>query len=195
MASTYSNPLVDYNPPIFTPPNRWDLLTANGIPCPGRVEIDGFGLKNNWDIKKLKGGLGATATAIQAPPAEGKFHFHLWSGFHFQRWGQKFRAIFLFDPTKRDSKPVAIGHPSLADLSITAVIVKEIFPAKHIGENEFVITVDAIQYRPDPGKNATTTPKGPPNGNVLDAALRPPPSPQTPLELKIAALRKQFLGQ
>ena len=53
---------------------------------------------------------------------------------------------------------------------------------------------DAIEYKPDPGKNATSTPKGPPAGIQGLSGAGKPPSPQDPLQAKIAALYKQWQG-
>lgn len=193
-SSVTYNPVIDYHSLAVSPPTEWDVLILNGLKTPGIVEIEGFERKINWDVKNTKGTKGATSTVKLLPPAKGKFIFQLWTGLHFTYWGNIFRQLFLYDPTKEKGSPVTVEHPSLVDIGVTSVLAEAVHPVRHVGLNLYIIVIDAIEYKPNTGGNATATPNSPPQNVQNGPNTAKPPGPTDPLQVKIASLIKNLQG-
>lgn len=143
-------------------PQAYDVLTVNGVDCPGIVApggIVGFSRDAEWDVKKGKGTKGGSETLSQLPPAEGSIKFLLWTPEHFEVWDESFRALFKYDPTKKSKDAIAVYHPTLAKNDVNAVVTKSIGPETSEGQGLWSITVELLEYLPPPKKSAVGTPK------------------------------------
>lgn len=147
----------------FSAPQDYDFVKIDGVENPGIIApkgISGFKRETEWDVKKGKGTKGGTATLSQLPPAKGSIKFLLYSKFHCEAWDQIYRARFKFDPTKKTKNAVDIYHPALAKLDIHSVVTESIGPETPEGLGIWSITVELLEYLPQPKKTVTSTPNG-----------------------------------
>lgn len=135
----------------------WDAVEVGGVEAPGICILSGWKRAHEWDQKKGKGGLGATITFVQRPPAKGSIEFLLWLPSHFVEW-KEFRQQFKYDPTKQEPQAVDIYHPSLDDIGIHSVVCEDIGAIIHKGKGKYSITVALLEYFPPPPKSAVGTP-------------------------------------
>lgn len=138
-------------------PEAWDKIEIGQTESPGSCKLSGFKRANEWDLKKGKGTVGATATYVGKPPAKGTVTFYLWTEDHFNQW-DAFRPLLKYDPTKKVVQAVDIWHPSLADIDVNSVIVEDIGAIEHEGKQLYSIVVTFIEYFPAPKKSAVGTP-------------------------------------
>lgn len=195
MASGALNPLIGYDPPQVTaPPNRWDYIFLNGQQSPGYCKISGFKRGNKWDIKRGKGAQGQNPTYTNKPECAGEITFYLWTETHFVQW-ETFRPLFLYDPTKTKTlQAVQIDHPSLADLDIKRVVTQDLSPIYDDGAGLYHCTANLMEFTPPPKDSAVSSPSAAkPNNPIAGAPL--PPSPQDPMQQKIADLWQTFTTQ
>lgn len=148
----------DLNPIEFA--SDWQVIYIASTPSPGAISVDGirgFKRETGWDIKKGKGTKGATLTIKDYPPAEGEIEFQLWLPEHFDDWAQ-FRPLLKFDNAKAsNANALDIYHPSLADVKINSVVVKNISPIYHRGRGLYVVSVEFIEWFPVPAKSIIKT--------------------------------------
>lgn len=140
-------------------PQDWDYVIIGGTKSPGICKVSGFSRKNEWDIKKGKGTIGATLTYVGKPPAKGKILWTLWRPEHFIQW-QAFRPLLKYDPTKKNVVAVDIFYPSLDDLDIHSVVCEDLGGIEHQGMQLYTIEAEFTEYFPPPKKSAVSTPDG-----------------------------------
>ena len=157
----------------------WDVITLGGQLSPGVCEVSEFKRAHEWDQKKGKGTLGATATYVGRPLAKGSIKFKLWTSLHFQQW-DLFRQLFQYDPTKQNVTGVGIYHPSLADIGITSVVCESIGNIVHEGDGLYSVTVELLEYAPPPKASAVSTPTTSKTTTTI-APGSPPGAPPDPV--------------
>ncbi len=180
--------LAQQNP--IDSPQLWDVVTVSGVQSPGLAEIGEWKRAHDWDQKKGKGTLGATATFVGKPLAEGSIKWYLWEPEHFASW-DTFLPLFKYDPTKKTAQAVDIYHPALDAIDVASVVTTKIGNIIHEGKQLYSISIDFLEYNPPPNQSAVSTPtqaNGTPpaftrQGNTANA--------QAGYEAEIAALLKK----
>lgn len=178
----------DVNP--IENPQAWDVVEIGQVESPGMCKVSGFKRSNEWDIKKGKGTVGATATYVGKPPAKGTIVFYLWTVAHFHEWDE-FRPLLKYDPTKKAVQAVDIWHPALADIDVNSVIVDDIGQIEHEGQQLYSITVSLTEYFPAPKKSAVGTPAGSTSTQKGTTPGTPPDPIADAQQAEIAALLKK----
>jgi hypothetical protein len=172
----------------ITNPGAYDFPLFNGQVCPGWADVRGFKRVWAWDKKIGKGVQGHTLTYTGSQPVEGEIEFFLTEPEDFQNW-ESFRPLFQYNPTLQPVQVLKIQHPFLQDLGVISFVAKEIGQIEHRGQNLFSVVVKFAEFVKPPPAPAVGTPNGaakqPPNTTQ-------PPSPQDPLQQKIASLFSEF---
>lgn len=171
-------------------PQSWDEFIVGQAIGPGRCEVKGFKRSNEWDLKKGKGTVGATATYVGKPPAKGTVTFYLWTKEHFTAW-DIFRKLLKYDPTKKSVQAIDIYYPSLADIDVNSVIVEDIGAIEHEGKQLYSIVLSLIEYFPSPKKSAVGTPSGSTSTQAGTTPGTPPDPVADAQQREIAALLKK----
>lgn len=149
----FANPLVS--------PEQFDFLNVAGTISPGVCKLEGSSRPYKWDVKDAPGSQGATETYRGWRPSEGiKFKFLMWTAAQIDEFFGTFVPLLQYDATKSNPKPINVLHPVLAANGITNIVTKEIGPLVDSGSQLWSVTVEFIEYRPAPKKNATSTPTG-----------------------------------
>jgi hypothetical protein len=174
-ATTQTTPGVVVVPAALSPfedPHSWDVIKVGGVECPGIFKFTTIPKRAyEWDKKKGKGTKGETKTFVQMPASEGKGKFYLWTVDHFHAW-ESFRALFKYDPTKKDVQAIEIYHPALAAIELHSVVTEYLGACESEGKGLYAIEWSFGEYFPASESNATGTPSGskqyvdPPNGNT-----------------------------
>ena len=177
----------------FSNPGAWDAIVIAGQQAPGILLLHGgieFKRAFEWDQKKGKGTLGATATFVGQPLAKGVIKLMFWTKAHFIAWSQ-FVPLLKYDPTKIAPQAVDIYHPSLADVNITSVIIEEIgIPHPQPG-TWYLTEIHFLEYRPPPAISAVDTPTGSAVFSNTGAPVTLPNNAQDTQQSQIAALLNQ----
>lgn len=143
----------------FTNPQDWDYVIIGGVKSPGICKVSGFSRKNEWDLKKGKGTIGATLTFVGKPPAKGKIVWQIWTSEQYESW-ISFRQLLKYDPTKKSVTAIDIYYPSLDDIDIHSVVCEDLGQLEHQGNQLYTIEAEFIEYFPPPKKSAVSTPGG-----------------------------------
>lgn len=147
----FANPLVS--------PEQFDFLNVAGTISPGVCKLEGSSRPYKWDIKDAPGTQGATETYRGWRPSEGiKFKFRFWTAAQIDEFFGTFLPLLQYDATKSNPKPINVLHPVLAANGITNLVTKEIGPLVDDGNQLWSVSVEFIEFRPGPKKNATSTP-------------------------------------
>lgn len=188
-----------FNDP-FTNPSAWDTINLAGIQTAVTTHgvlkaVDGFDRENGWQEKKGKGSIGATVTYVQKPPIKGSLLFEIWTPLHFQTWGT-FRQLFLYNPASgqsADEQAISISYPSLDDIQLSAVLVKNISPARRGPNGKYLIKAMLFEYIPVPLVSAvqTITLVNPTPKSTMPAVGATPQTASQKLKSAISALQQQ----
>lgn len=137
----------------------WMVLLVEGVRTPGWItEMEGFGLKTGWDVKKGKGAQGASLTLTNQPPSKGSITWTISTQDQSYAWAALLPR-FKYKPTKNAStNAIAVYHPALADLGVTSVVVEEIGMWIHRGRKRYTRKIDFIVWTPPPTQSIVTTP-------------------------------------
>lgn len=140
-------------------PQAHDVIVLGSATSPGICLPFEPKRKSDFDQKKGKGTLGATATYVGRPLASWSITFQLWLARHWDEWAA-FVPLLNYDPTKKKVQAIDIYHPSLAELSIKSVVTTSIGMIKHEGKQLYTREVEFLEYFPTPNKSAVSTPSG-----------------------------------
>jgi len=171
----------------ITQPQAWDVVLIAQQTSPGLARVGEFKRVHEFDVKKGKGTLGATTTFVGKPPAKGSIVFRLFYASHFVAWEQ-FRPLLKYDPTKQNIQAVDIYHPSLADIDVNSVVCESISNIVHVGNGEYNVTVEFLEYFPPPKASAVGTP----TGSQANAGTPPINKPGTPADPVADAQQKEI---
>jgi hypothetical protein len=178
-------------PDPITNPKAWSVLYIGNTASPGIIDkdgIQGFARKIGWDVKKGKGAKGATMTLESAPPSTGSFRFVASTPADFVAW-DSFLPLLKYTNVIADKQAVAIYHPCLVDVGVSAVVVEEITPWRHVGLGKYVRTISFIEWTPPPKKSIVATPV-----RAKETGSKPAGDPPDPVadaqQATIAALLK-----
>jgi hypothetical protein len=141
-------------------PQAFDFVTVAGQQSPGLLKsIEGFSRDAEWQSKKGKGSEGAASTLIQLPPSKGSLIFELWTSQHFLQWAT-FSKLFILTVrpgASADSQALAINHPFLVDVGVTAVLPVKLHLKRHLGKGRYVVRVDLLEWVPTPKESVVFT--------------------------------------
>jgi hypothetical protein len=151
--------------PLSSPSAYWKIVTA-GLSSPGAIPkkgISGFGIKNDWEVKKAKGKDGASITKNGKPQKIGSVRFQLWrDGTNpgdpddFADWDAYRIALQALDEA---GAAIDIQHPLINDQGVTSVVINEIHMPEEVAPGMWEAAIDFGEWLPTP-KPATGTPSG-----------------------------------
>lgn len=166
MAVLTSNPLVN--------PEAFDVIVVAGVVNPGIVKVTGAERVFDWDVKDAPGSQGSTITYRGWKPTESiQLRFELWTQAQITEFFTTFVPLFYYDASKSAPKPVDVFHPILNANQINSVVTKKIGPLVLEDKQLYSCTIEVLEYRPAPKKNATTTPKSSTGTDPSKAAAKP----------------------
>ncbi len=175
-------------------PQGWDYVLVAGHISPGRCEVSNAKRSQAFDVKRGKGARGATLTYTGVVPAEPRIKLWFWLPQHFDQWND-FLPLLQYDGTKAEVKAVAIYYPSLADVGISSIVVKDIGAIEYESTGLYSVTIETIEYLPPPKASEVSTPTTSQTGarkssaGSTTGAAGDPPDPVTERQQKeIAAL-------
>jgi len=170
--------VVHANP--ISGPAVWDTYTLQGQAAPGVIALDGirgFERKTVWDRKIGKGQTGATLTLVQQPLAEGTIETWLWLPSHFEAWDYFYADVLQYFGSKQAIVNAAeISHPALYRLNITNVVVGYVSPIRHRGKKLYSVTVQYIEWTPQPTSTIVNTPLKAATYSAPALPATPPPA-------------------
>ena len=147
-----SNPLVN--------PGAFDRISVAGVVNPGLVRVSGGERVYDWDVKEAPGSQGSTITYRGWKISDGiSLYFFFWNREQIDSFFSQFLPLFQLDANKTAPKPVDVFHPVLNANGITSVVAKKIGQLTPEDKLGWSLTVEVLEYRPAPKKNATSTPK------------------------------------
>jgi hypothetical protein len=152
------NTVAGYEPSPFDHPEIWNSINVNGYTWDqasggGYILVRRAKRAFKWDNKNPAGQIGQNQNfrGLNFPQFELVFHFWDTSGWNY--WQFYSKAVFLFDVSKLPPgvAPPAVNvyHPSLAALSISALIIHDCGAAEPLNEGgEFRATVTVEEFKP-----------------------------------------------
>jgi hypothetical protein len=182
MAALTSNPLQD--------PAAFDVIVVAGVVNPGLVRVTGADRVFDWDVKDAPGSQGSTITYRGWKPTDSiQLRFEFWEQEQINDFYTNFVPLFYYDANKTAPKPVDVFHPILNANQINSVVTKKIGPLVLEDKQLYSCTIEVLEYRPAPKKNATTTPKASAATDPEKAAAKSPI--EDALDRRIEQLRRQ----
>jgi hypothetical protein len=128
--------------------DSWDTLFLAGQFMPGVAKVD-VSVKSELDIKKPKGGKGATITDNGDPPCTLKIMLQLTTQSELNALAQ---MLPLLRPKAKNSvrPPVEIQHPNANFWGITSIIIESIDSPQPSAVDGWTISMSAVQWMPGP---------------------------------------------
>lgn len=157
-------------------PELYNSLTIGGVRSPGLLTLKGHDRKIGWDEKAGNGQQGASLTLKNIPLTEFDATFFLSERSEFDEWG-RFQAV-LESTYKPTVKALAVVHPELQRLGITAVVASVIPAPVRDGKGGESYTVKLKEYKPPAKKGGTAS------GSSAKAATKNDPNAAAKAELK-----------
>ena len=194
------NTVAGYEPSPFDHPEIWNSINVNGYTWDqasggGYILVRRAKRAFKWDNKNPAGQIGQNQNfrGLNFPQFELVFHF--WDTRGWNYWQFYSKAVFLFDVSKLPPgvAPPAVNvyHPSLAALSISALIIHDCGAAEPLNEGgEFRATVTVEEFKPIVPKAVSASPVLPntiPTVTITGFVL-------TPAEVQANAALTQALG-
>jgi hypothetical protein len=177
-----SNPLLN--------PEAFDVIVVAGVVNPGIVRVSGAERVFDWDVKDAPGSQGSTITYRGWKPTDSiTLRFEFWEREQINEFYNEFVPLFYYDAAKTAPKPVDVFHPTLNANQVNSVVTKKIGPLTPEDKQLWSVTIEVLEYRPAPKKNATSTPKGSAGTDPAKAAAKP--TVEDEQDRQIAALLEQ----
>lgn len=170
-----------------------DTITIAGVVAPGQWILVRADKVYGFDVRKQYAGSGATVVPTGDELVEAEFEVRLWDSaqvplFRALRAGYLSHSLISVAGAPI-AKPFGIDHPELADLGVTAVVVRKITPLRNDEFGLWTCTVIFLQYRrPQPAQ-----PK--PQGPAIPDVAPPVPSAQDNLEREAQLLEQQYQAE
>ena len=147
-----SNPLVN--------PGAYNVISVAGVVSPGLVRVSGGERVYDLDIKEAPGSQGSTITYRGWKASDGiTLYFFFWEREQIDVFFATFLPLFQIDANKSAPKPVDVFHPVLNANQINSVLTKKIGQLTPEDKLGWSLTIEVVEYRLAPKKNATSTPK------------------------------------
>ena len=176
----------------------WDKMFVADVLTPGRVTISGHGQEVKWDIKAGDGQDGASTTRKGMHPNAFSSTFQLALDFEkqvdeFAEWS-RFLPILQASFDSETPNALTVYHPDLAELKITAAVVKKIGGKIHDGKGGATVKVDWLEYRPPkpkPPKSPSQSKGGLSGASGVGGTIDTKPDPNADLNSEIEDLINQ----
>ncbi len=129
-------------------PSKWDTVVLGGVALPG-IGTVAVKLSNELDVKKPKGGAGASVTAQGPEAATVTITLAFHSAEHLAEWQD---AVKVLRPKKDVVSAKKIVHPKTQIYSIDAVLVQTIDDEDNKRGDTYTVKIHCVEF--------TGTPKG-----------------------------------
>jgi hypothetical protein len=161
-----ANPLVN--------PRAFDTLTVAGVVSPGLVRVTGGERVYDLDIKKSPGSQGTTITYRGWQVSDSiSLYFFFWEREQIDAFFASFLPLFQIDANKTAAKAVDVFHPALNANNINSILTKKIGQLTPEDKSAWSLTIEVVEYKPAPKKNATSTPTSSSGTDPANAAAKP----------------------
>jgi len=155
-------------------PLVYDQVTANGIASPGVARITSdIAREYAWDRKQAPGAAGENMTFRGLNIVSFTIECQLWTDDLLTQW-EAWAGLWEWDPIKQAATPVEVFHPLLAERGITVASATKIYAPKQarLGDNLWIGKIEALEWRPPPKKNATSSPKSTQTESANDREIK-----------------------
>lgn len=123
-----------------------DKARLAGIPTPGICEIIGAGSPRKWDERTGYGWSGAWLVYQGIALSHFSIVLTLYTQSDWDDW-DTFRPIVARAPIGTRPKAIGVYHPVLAEVGITSLVVEDVKAPQQIGDGEWIISIDCIEWR------------------------------------------------
>lgn len=159
--------------------DSWDTLHLGGVEFPGVAKVD-VDLEEEIDVKKPKGGNGASLTRQGDMPAKLAITLRVWEPGQFGLLQDLLPTIRPKVTSAKDRKALAIKHPKCLMWGIESIAIQKIKDhSGGEGGTYYELSFDCVELMKDAArkKKATKTDKIPQFDNVLVPKPAPPAPP------------------
>jgi len=156
----------------------FDRISIATLPFSGLARVEGAERATKVDKPKSPGADGVRLRIKGREVAEPKIILTGWTDAH---WDELREIAHIVHPIGRGERhnAVAVAHPALAFHGIAEVFVQKVVGPEWQDSGSFVMTLECIEWRPPPPRNASRRPTAAPSapatpGIAFTSVERPP---------------------
>jgi len=140
----------------------FDRISIATLPFSGLARVEGAERATKVDKPKSPGADGVRLRIKGREVAEPKIVLTGWTDDHWEELREIARVVHPIGRGEQHNA-VAVAHPALAFHGIAEVFVQKVTGPEWQDDRSFVMTLECIEWRPPPARNATRRPTAAPS--------------------------------